>query len=216
MRPFSLVDNFGLFRKTTPADTVEDDEQDWLAEAGKDQGNRMMRPLVLAAVCFLAAGQVRAQVAPPTLPSPPAQVQVAGPALPPPAPCTALTLADLEHLALTSNPTIPAAQALVVQEEAWMQQAGLYPNPTGGYLRTDPDQPDQSKTAGLLQPGHRHGRQVEDRHRGGPLRGGARQLATGRPAPRVLNDVRIRFYEVLAPSKRCWSSSSWSSWPGKE
>src|SRR5207248_8771125 len=64
--------------------------------------------------------------------------------------CSPLTLADLENLALAGNPTIPQAAALVQQQQGLLKQAGLYPNPTAGYLRTDPDQPGQSQTVGVF------------------------------------------------------------------
>jgi cobalt-zinc-cadmium efflux system outer membrane protein len=109
-----------------------------------------------------------------------------------------LTLADLERLALASNPTLPQAAALVQQQEGLMRQAGLYPNPVAGYLRTDPDQPGRSQTAGVflsqelvtagkLRLGRTAGRQ-EVEHWSWQLN--AQQA-------RVINDVRIRFYEVL-------------------
>jgi cobalt-zinc-cadmium efflux system outer membrane protein len=117
------------------------------------------------------------------------------PAAPPARP---LTLGDLENLALASNPTIPQAAALVQQQQGLTVQAGLYPNPQAGYLRTDADQPGQSETNGVflsqeivtackLYLARQAGRQ-EVEHRQWQL--------TAQQA-RVVNDVRIRFYEVL-------------------
>jgi cobalt-zinc-cadmium efflux system outer membrane protein len=117
------------------------------------------------------------------------------PAAPPAQP---LSLGDLENLALASNPTIPQAAALVQQQQGLTVQAGLYPNPQAGYLRTDADQPGQSETNGVflsqeivtackLYLARQAGRQ-EVEHRQWQL--------TAQQA-RVVNDVRIRFYEVL-------------------
>jgi cobalt-zinc-cadmium efflux system outer membrane protein len=114
------------------------------------------------------------------------------PVLPP------LTLADLEALALASNPTLPAAAALVLQEQGLARQAGLYPNPTAGYVRTDPDQLGQSATQGVFL--------SQDIVTAGKLRlarAEAQQDVEQKDWQlkaqelRVLNDVRIRFYEVL-------------------
>ncbi len=113
-------------------------------------------------------------------------------------PHSPLTLRDLERLALDNNPTIPAAAALVRQEQGLMRQAGLYPNPTAGYIRSDADQAGQSQTSGVFL--------SQDLITAGKLR-----LATAAEGQevqmrnwqldaqrtRVLNDVRIRFYEVL-------------------
>jgi cobalt-zinc-cadmium efflux system outer membrane protein len=108
-----------------------------------------------------------------------------------------LTLADLERLALTSNPTIPQAGALVQQQQGLLRQAGLYPNPQAGYLRTDADQSGQSQTAGVFL--------SQEFVTAGKLRlarSAERQDVQIRTwqlnaqQQRVLNDLRIRFYEV--------------------
>lgn len=109
-----------------------------------------------------------------------------------------LTLGRLEQLALANNPTIPQAQALVQQQQGLMRQAGLYPNPQAGYLRTDADQSGQSQTAGvflsqefvtagkllLARQAERQDVQI-------------RQWQFNAQQRRVLNDLRVRFYEVL-------------------
>ena len=61
-----------------------------------------------------------------------------------------LSLADFEAWEVQNNPTIAAAEALVRQQQGMWRQAGLYPNPTAGYLRTDPNQSGQSETQGLF------------------------------------------------------------------
>jgi cobalt-zinc-cadmium efflux system outer membrane protein len=109
-----------------------------------------------------------------------------------------LTLPELERLALENNPTIPGAAALVRQQQGLMQQAGLYPNPTAGYVRTDADQPGQSQTAGVFL--------SQDLVTAGKLRLATaaesqevdkRNWQLNAQTARVLNDVRIRFYEAL-------------------
>ncbi len=109
-----------------------------------------------------------------------------------------LTLDHLEKLALTHNPTIGGAGALVMQQQGVLKQAGLYPNPTVGYVRSDPDQSGKSQTQGVFV--------SQDIVTGGKLqlaRSAARleveqstwQLEAQQT--RVINDVRIRFYETL-------------------
>jgi cobalt-zinc-cadmium efflux system outer membrane protein len=121
--------------------------------------------------------------------------------LPPPAPAPcprALTLTDLENLALANNPTLASAAAQVLQQQGLTRQAGLYPNPTVGYLRTDPDQPGQSQTSGvflsqdIVTAGKRRLARAAGRQE---IARADWQLQAQRL--RVLNDVRIRFYEVL-------------------
>src|SRR5262245_20177592 len=51
-----------------------------------------------------------------------------------PATDSARTLADLEQLALKSNPTLVQAAARVAMSKAKALQAGLCPNPTVGYV----------------------------------------------------------------------------------
>jgi cobalt-zinc-cadmium efflux system outer membrane protein len=109
-----------------------------------------------------------------------------------------ITLAELEQMALANNPTIPAAESLVRQQQGLVRQAGLYPNPTAGYIRTDADQPGQSQTAGvffsqdILTAGKRRLALASERQ---DLDGRNWQLTAQRE--RVLNDVRSRFYEVI-------------------
>ncbi|HWG44197.1 MAG TPA: TolC family protein [Gemmataceae bacterium] len=118
-----------------------------------------------------------------------------------------LTLADLEQMALSNNPTIPQAGALVQQEQGLARQAGLYPNPQAGYLRTDADQSGQSQTAGVFL--------SQEFVTAGKLR--LAQQALGQDVQlrrwqltaqqtRVLNDLRIRYYEVLGAQQAVQSA----------
>lgn len=115
-----------------------------------------------------------------------------------PRPLRVLKLSDLEQIAAGANPTVPAAEALVQQQQGLMQQAALYPNPTVGYVRTDADRQGQTLTngvfvgqeivtAGKLRLAVEVGRK-EVEHAGWQVE--AQRL-------RVLNDVRIRYFEVL-------------------
>jgi len=109
-----------------------------------------------------------------------------------------LTLATLESLALRNNPTIQAAEALVQQQLGLLRQVGRYPNPTVGWVQSAPSQRSQGATSGafISQDFVTAGKlrlakaaaQVEVEWRSWQLKA---QIA------RVVNDVRIRYYEVL-------------------
>lgn len=108
------------------------------------------------------------------------------------------TLEQFEKLALEHNPTLGGAAAIVTQQQGLLKQAGLYPNPTVGYVRSDPDQSRQSQTQGIFV--------SQDIITGGKI--GLAQASARQDVEqstwqlraqeiRVLNDVRIRFYETL-------------------
>lgn len=118
---------------------------------------------------------------------------------------TALTLADLEQLALKNNPTIAQAAGEVDAARGRAKQAGLLPNPTVGYTGAE-------ISGGPVINGGEHGIFVEQTiPLGGKLRL-SRQVferaATEAEAlrdvqrQRVLTDVRIQFYTVLAAERR--------------
>ena len=114
-----------------------------------------------------------------------------------------LTLAELEDLALTANPAVMRAAALVTAAEGNWVQVGLLPNPTVGYLGQ------QLGSGGLAE---QHGIAVSQEWvRGGKLRlnravadqehvRAQQQLAVQQQ--RVLTDVRISFYHVLLAQRQ--------------
>src|SRR5262249_1777530 len=63
---------------------------------------------------------------------------------------TSLTLEVLEALALEHNPTVEPAAAAIEQQRGNMIQAGLYPNPQVGYLRSDSSPSDKARTNGAF------------------------------------------------------------------
>src|SRR5690242_7306439 len=69
--------------------------------------------------------QVATQPTPAPLPPPEA--------IAPPAARPGLSLTNLEHIALSANPSIARASALVSAAQGQMVQVGLPPNPTAGY-----------------------------------------------------------------------------------
>jgi cobalt-zinc-cadmium efflux system outer membrane protein len=122
----------------------------------------------------------------------------------PTAPVTAaplMTLADLEAIALRSNPTLVQAQAQVDASLSKSFQAGLPPNPVAGYVS-------EQMGTGTASLGETQGWFVEQEiMRGGKLRlsrakyrqeAAQARLQVQAQQLRVLNGVRDRYYEVLA------------------
>lgn len=109
-----------------------------------------------------------------------------------------ITLAELEKIAGQSNPTLQQAVAAIDQVRGNMMQAGLYPNPQAGYLRTDSGRDGQSRSSGVF-----FGQEI--------VTAGKRQKAQAVHAQevnkltwqyeaqvqRVMNDVRIRYYDAV-------------------
>jgi cobalt-zinc-cadmium efflux system outer membrane protein len=125
----------------------------------------------------------------------------------PPTPAAAVSLEELEKLALSSNPTLAGAAALVMQQQGVLKQAGLYPNPTVGYVRSDPDQSGQSQTQGIF-----FSQDIVTAGKLGIARDAAQQdvqfsqWQVEAQRARVLNDVRIRFYEALGAQQAILSA----------
>lgn len=130
----------------------------------------------------------------------PLPVAVATTELPP---IPALTIRDLESMALRSNPTLSQATAAIEQVRGNMIQAGLYPNPQAGYLRNDADRPGTLFTTGVF-----FGQEmVTARKRQKSQAVEAREIDRlmheyQAQRLRVLNDLRIRFYDVLGAERQ--------------
>ncbi|HEY8506011.1 MAG TPA: TolC family protein [Gemmataceae bacterium] len=110
-----------------------------------------------------------------------------------------LSLADLERMALENNPTLAQAAALIEASRGKALQAGLYPNPTVGYVG---EQIGAEGTAGELQ-----GAFIEQEIvTAGKLRlsrakyqqeAVAAEIQALAQQYRVLNSVRTRFWETV-------------------
>jgi len=123
------------------------------------------------------------------------------------APATAkpsgLSLETLEQLALTTNPTIAQVQANLRAASGLARQAGLYPNPTVGYYGDE-------IRGGYLGGGKQGGFVSQTIVLGGKL-GAARRVAQLRANEietslevqrvRILDNVRVVFYQVLAAQR---------------
>ena len=153
----------------------------------------MRRSIVLAVICAAVAATpvwLRGQVS--------SALQTA---LAPPA----LTLADLERMALEHNPTLPQASSEIEAARGRETQAGLLPNPTVGYTGSE-------ISGGPIIRGGEHGLFVEQTiPLGGKLGLGRRifnREATQAEAlrevqrQRILTDVRMLYYGALAAQRR--------------
>ena len=113
---------------------------------------------------------------------------------------TLLTLTDLESLALLGNPTLAQAAANVEAARGRALQAGLYPNPTVGYVG---ERIGAAGTAGELQGLFidqtivTAGKLRLDRAKYAQEVSQAEAQALAQQC-RVLNGVRTRFYQLLA------------------
>jgi len=151
---------------------------------------------------FSPAGPSLPQGAPPLLQPVSQHPEVIKPGTPlPPQPQgfrAALTLDDLERIALQSNPTLVQAAMAVRAAQGGYVQAGLYPNPGIGYAGGDTGLEGTSGQQGAVF--------SQEIVTGGKLRLGravagheVQQARYGFEAQRwrVLNDVRGGYYEVL-------------------
>lgn len=110
-----------------------------------------------------------------------------------------LSLSEIEQLALANNPTLAMAVAEIEKERGLWTQVGLYPNPTVGYVNSSTSGNGDSQTNGLLlQQTFITGGKLDKAQaaeawgiRDGNFQFTAQQM-------RVVNDVRLRYYDVLA------------------
>ena len=114
-----------------------------------------------------------------------------------------LRLEDLERMALAGNPTMAQARANVLVSAGLARQAGLYPNPTVGYYGDE--------IRGGYSGGGKQGGFISQTIVTGGKLGAARRVAQllARQAEtsgevqrlRILNNVRMMFYQVLAAQR---------------
>ena len=114
-----------------------------------------------------------------------------------------MSLEDLELMALTGNPTLAQVQANVRAAAGQARQAGLYPNPTVGYYGDE-------IRGGYSGGGKQGGYISQTIVTGGKLRAARRvaELTTRQSETngemqrlRILNNVRMLFYQVLADQR---------------
>jgi cobalt-zinc-cadmium efflux system outer membrane protein len=109
-----------------------------------------------------------------------------------------LSLADLEAIALQNNPTLAQAQAGIDVEQGVYRQAGLYPNPQIGYLNGTASNPSVKQSNGIFLSQEFVTAHKLDLDQQAALQEIKRfQWDLQAQCMRVLNDLRIRYYEVL-------------------
>jgi cobalt-zinc-cadmium efflux system outer membrane protein len=162
-----------------------------------------MRKLVLSGVTALACLVIHGGLSGSLFAggAPPASNSVASTAST--APTGSLTLADLEQIALQRNPTLAQAAAHIEISRAKAHQAGLYLNPTVGYVS------DQVGAAGTA--GERQGAFIEQEIvTAGKLRlsrakynqeAYQAELQQVAQQYRVVNGLKVGFYDVLAAQR---------------
>lgn len=109
-----------------------------------------------------------------------------------------LTLAELESRAIQNNPTLSQAQAAVSGAQGLYVQAGLYPNPQLGYINSSASNPSLKQSNGAF---------FSQEFVTANKLGFAQQAASEElkryqwdfeaQRLRVLNDLKIRYFEVL-------------------
>jgi cobalt-zinc-cadmium efflux system outer membrane protein len=117
--------------------------------------------------------------------------------------CPRLRLEDIEEIALGNNPTLVKASAAVQAARGNWLQVGLYPNPNVAYLGTQiGDQSTAGQQGGYIE---------QEFVRGGKLRlnrsVAAREIEISQrefaaQQMRVLNDIRIRFFDALVAQQQ--------------
>jgi cobalt-zinc-cadmium efflux system outer membrane protein len=166
--------------------------------------------LVLTAGCAASSNGRRtalAQVAPAPMARGQGEMEeVESPLAPEPAEPAAnagtFSIDDLERLALANNPTIAQADAAIGMATGQLQQVGLYPNPQLGYLRSDGSPAGKFRSDGvfvgqeIVTAGKLWKSQAVEAQEVERLRW-ERESQQGR----VLNDVRIRYFEVLGAQR---------------
>lgn len=114
-----------------------------------------------------------------------------------------MRLEDLEQMALANNPTVVQVQANLRAAAGLARQAGLYPNPTVGYYGDE-------IRGGFIGGGKQGGFVSQTIVLGGKLRAArrvaelqAKEVETSGQVQRlrILNNVRVSFYEVLASQR---------------
>jgi cobalt-zinc-cadmium efflux system outer membrane protein len=113
-----------------------------------------------------------------------------------------MTLADLEQIALESNPTLSQSRMAIRSSQGRYLQAGLYPNPGVVYIADEigNDGSTGLQGAGVVQPFVTGGKLRLDRAAASHAVAQARH-GWDIQLRRVMNDVRSGYYEVLMAQK---------------
>jgi cobalt-zinc-cadmium efflux system outer membrane protein len=122
---------------------------------------------------------------------------------PNPDPSGVINLSDLESMALNNNPTLSQAAAAVDQQRGELRQSGLYPNPQVGYLNTTANHADPKQSNGMFFSQEFVTAKKISLAQAADAQS-IKRLEWDQEAQRirVLNDVKIRYYEVLGAQRQ--------------
>jgi len=113
-------------------------------------------------------------------------------------PVGGLTLFDLEALAMSNNPTLSQAQAAVSAEQGIYRQSGLYPNPQIGYLNGAASNPSVKNSNGMfVSQEFVTAHKLDLAQKSALVEIQRYQWDMESQRLRILNDLKIRYYEVL-------------------
>jgi outer membrane protein, heavy metal efflux system len=115
----------------------------------------------------------------------------------------AMRLEELEKIALANNPTAAQADANTRVASALARQAGLYPNPTVGYYGDEirGGSYGGGKQGGYITQSIVTGGKLQAARRVALLSAGESQTIAESQRARIVNNVRLTFYQVLAAQR---------------
>ena len=115
----------------------------------------------------------------------------------------ALSLQDLEQMALANNPTVAQIQANLIVAAGLARQAGLYPNPTAGYYGDEirGGSSGGGKQGGFVSQTIVLGGKLQAARRVAELQVNQAEVSGQVQRLRILNNVRTMFYQVLAAQR---------------
>lgn len=114
-----------------------------------------------------------------------------------------MTLDQLEQIALTNNPTLALQRDEIEKERGNWTQVGLYPNPTVGYVNSTTSSNGDTQSNGVLVQQTFITAGKLDKARATETYGiQTTQLQLDAQQMRVINDVRLRYYDVLGAQEQ--------------
>ncbi|MCA9007523.1 MAG: TolC family protein, partial [Planctomycetaceae bacterium] len=114
-----------------------------------------------------------------------------------------MSLGELEQIALSNNPTLALQRAEVEKERGNWTQVGLYPNPTVGYVNSTTSSNGDTQSNGILVQQTFITAGKLDKARATETYGiQTSELQLDAQQMRVINDVRLRYYDVLGAQEQ--------------
>ncbi|QDV20484.1 Cobalt-zinc-cadmium resistance protein CzcC precursor [Gimesia panareensis] len=114
-----------------------------------------------------------------------------------------MSLGELEQIALNNNPTLALQRAEIEKERGNWTQVGLYPNPTVGYVNSTTSSNGDTQSNGVLvQQTFITAGKLEKARATETYGIQTTQLQLDAQQLRVINDVRLRYYDVLGAQEQ--------------